>query len=72
MCANPFKKPKAPQATPVAPPAQQVVSGPENTDRQAVSKERRRAGYSSTMLSDDRTILGALGQGVGVGGQAGS
>lgn len=51
-----------PKATKVAPAAQQVVSSPENTDKQAVKSERRRAGYKSTMLSDDRTILGASGQ----------
>lgn len=70
MCGNPFKSP--PKATPVAPPAQQVAISPENTDKQAANKERRRAGYGSTVLSDDRTILGSLGQGAVGGGASGS
>jgi hypothetical protein len=66
MCGSLFGGAKAPKQTPVAPPTQQVVRDElRSVDKVAADKERRRSGYNSTLLSNDRvnpTILGALNQ----------
>lgn len=51
-----------PKTTQVAPTAQQVTKDElSSVDKDAALKERKRAGYSSTVLSKDRTILGNVG-----------
>ena len=67
MCANLFGGNKAPKVEKVA-PAPQAVTGAETdamSDRAAAEaeKQRRRRGYNSTRVAEDRAVLTDTAQG---------
>lgn len=57
MCGNPFKSASAPKVEPVAPAPTAVQTQDVDTTGSDADKQRKRRGYASTRVAEDRSVL---------------